>query len=106
MDDYIKREDATAHPFANGKFDHKNASMDFILGHESYREWLQTLPSADVRENKKGHWHNVTISRMGNSAADCSICGATVYNNFTKHMPPSFCPNCGADMRGEKNETN
>lgn len=40
---FISREEALSHPFANGKYDHKYASIDFILGHESYEEWLETL---------------------------------------------------------------
>ncbi len=42
--EFISREEALSHPFANGKYDHEHASMDFILGHESYKEWLETLP--------------------------------------------------------------
>lgn len=40
----ISREEALSHPFANGKYDRKNADINFILGHESYKEWLETLP--------------------------------------------------------------
>lgn len=40
----ISREEALSHPFANGKYDHRNANIDFILGHESYNEWLEALP--------------------------------------------------------------
>ena len=40
----ISREEVLSHPFANGKYDHKNADINFILGHESYKEWLETLP--------------------------------------------------------------
>lgn len=49
MADFIDRALATSHPFANGRYDHENANEHFILGHESYREWLEDLPSADVR---------------------------------------------------------
>ena len=48
MADFIDRALATSHPFANGRYDHENANEHFILGHESYREWLEDLPSADV----------------------------------------------------------
>ena len=41
--EYILREEALSHPFANGKYDHKNANIDFILGCESYKEWLETF---------------------------------------------------------------
>lgn len=40
----ISREEVLLHPFANGKYDYKNADINFILGHESYKEWLETLP--------------------------------------------------------------
>lgn len=40
----ISREEVLSHPFANGKYDRKNADINFILGHESYKEWLETLP--------------------------------------------------------------
>lgn len=40
---YILRDEALSHPFSNGKYDHKNADINFILGHESYEEWLETL---------------------------------------------------------------
>lgn len=50
MAEYIKREDAISHPFANERYDRKNANLDFILGYESYKEWLENLPAADVVE--------------------------------------------------------
>ncbi len=48
MAKYIDKELALSHPFANGHYDHKNANEEFILGHESYKEWLEDLPTADV----------------------------------------------------------
>ena len=52
---------------------------------------LQDLPSVKT-ERKKGKWmHGI-----------CNVCGY----NWGKDAPiasvPPFCPNCGADMRGEK----
>ena len=47
---YILRDEALSHPFANGKYDHKNADINFILGHESYEEWLETLPAITEQE--------------------------------------------------------
>lgn len=46
---YISREEALSHPFANGKYDKENANYDFILGFESYKEWLETLPIVEDR---------------------------------------------------------
>lgn len=45
--DLIRRRDATAHPFANGQYDHDNANKDFIRGCESYKEWLEDLPAVE-----------------------------------------------------------
>ena len=45
---YIDRKQALSHPFANGKYDHEHANEDFILGFESYREWLEQLPTIDL----------------------------------------------------------
>ena len=57
---------------------------------------IARFPTADVRENVRGEWidrgKNMTIRWQ------CSECGRRdthIYN---------FCPNCGADMRGDKNE--
>lgn len=44
------------------------------------------IPTADVVERKKGNW-----------IYSCSVCN---YYSGTKRT--NFCPNCGADMRGEK----
>lgn len=44
----INREQALSHPFANDKYDHINAKKDFIRGFESYKEWLENLPTIDL----------------------------------------------------------
>lgn len=47
--DCISRRLAMSHPFANNHYDHDNASLEFIMGFESYKEWLGTLPP--IRES-------------------------------------------------------
>lgn len=61
---------------------------------------LMLLPSAQP-EQKKGKWIPQDLNRhdgMTSTAVyyypKCSICGTNA--NYT-----NFCPNCGADMRGE-----
>ena len=49
MDDYISRNAAMAMPLANGQYDHEHANEHFILGLESYKEWLEYVPAANVR---------------------------------------------------------
>lgn len=53
MSDLISREEALSHPFANGKYDKENANLDYILGFESYKEWLETLPTASILEHAR-----------------------------------------------------
>ena len=88
---YIKREDAISHPFANGHYDHEHANKDFIRGYESYKEWLQDLPAADVRENVRGEWIDDGQVQI------CSNCGEE--HEWIEYRA-SYCDNCGADMRG------
>lgn len=46
-------------------------------------------------ERPHGKWVNIS-----GFASECSICKTCeIFPNF------NFCPNCGADMRGENNET-
>lgn len=64
---------------------------------------LQNLPSVQP-ERKKGRWKHVdpiteAISPKGWMPWYCSECGVGVGKHQT-----TFCPNCGADMRGEKDE--
>ena len=64
---------------------------------------LPTIPTADVRENVRGEWidqpNREFCFRADFKSIECNQCG---YN-----MPKSdsfagnFCPNCGADMRGD-----
>lgn len=49
MIEFISKAVAVSHPFANGRYDHENADKQFILGYESYKEWLEDIPPADVR---------------------------------------------------------
>ena len=66
--------------------------------YEAYKgaiELLEEMPSAQP-ERPKGKWiHQVKFSRV-----ECDQCGKVFRNSFA---PKNFCPNCGADMRGEQN---
>lgn len=99
MAEYIEREAALAFPFANGKYDHENANEHFIFGCESYKEWLEQLPTADVVSVVRGKW--IADGDGYHWTYNCSICGWKDGYPFNKRH--NFCPNCGADMRGEGN---
>lgn len=64
---------------------------------------LKALPSAQP-ERKTGKWN---MCYDDDAPQDgiwfCSVCG---YARFVDDISPQkFCPNCGADMRGENDET-
>ena len=58
MSGYIDRDLALSLPWANGEYDHEhvkeNSVEHFIFGLETYKEWLESLPTADVAEVKHG----------------------------------------------------
>ena len=91
MSDYIKREDAieiiARHDDTDGTI--KVFSGRFVNG------LISAIPPADVRENVKGEWIDRGKDMM--LRWQCSECGRRdthIYN---------FCPDCGADMRGDNN---
>ena len=51
-------------------------------------------------ERKTGKWINHRNDN-GHNIADCSECGEAL-QWFDDDIKPNFCPNCGADMRGDK----
>ena len=57
-------------------------------------EYIDELPPVQP-ERPKGEWiHQSKFSRI-----ECDKCGKVFRNTFA---PKNFCPNCGADMRGEQ----
>ena len=60
--------------------------------------FVDSLPSADVRENVHGEWiDDYDPVNFGEFRYKCSKCGAR-----TVEWADSFCYRCGADMRGEQ----
>ena len=53
---------------------------------------VQIIPAADVRPVVRGRWENFR------GKPRCSRCKAVWPEDYYDH---NFCPNCGADMRGE-----
>ena len=61
-----------------------------------FQTLIDSAPSADVRENVRGEWIKQYFDFRDNCQIySCSKCGY-------QDIDTNFCPNCGADMRGEK----
>lgn len=71
-----------------------NAIKEAELGCEY--EAVEAVPTADVVERKRGKWMSL------NGWITCSECGCEPPNET--NIESDFCPNCGADMRGETDE--
>ena len=67
------------------------------IQHKALKEAIERVPTVDAEPVKHGMWINISISANGNeSSAECDLCGARVYNNFSSVI--NYCPNCGAKM--------
>ena len=101
--EYIKKEDALKRPYALW-----NGSEYVYVVNADYLNGLQTYSFPDSAENK-GEWIEVVTERFPNGKKqmwhyECSACGMgePPYPINKEHW--DFCPNCGADMRGDKAE--
>ena len=116
MAEYIEREVALSFPFANGEYDHDNANEHFIFGCETYKEWLEQIPVANVvpaqtcklietREPIEGHpnWYRKRLccDQCGEQIRLESWDGKRMFGAGTvlrENKMPNFCPTCGAKV--------
>lgn len=94
--DYIDREAAK---IAFQNMDAGSRVPSTLLTPEEFAEYLDEIPAADVAPVKHGHW----IEFQGGFFTKhmrCSVClDPNGVNAGRGDM--NYCPNCGADMRGE-----
>ena len=65
---------------------------------EGYRKAEEVIKDAPTIEPKRGEWKRRIVDNGFNADWVCSECGYRVKTDFVDY---NFCPNCGADMRGE-----
>ena len=64
---------------------------------------ISRIPTADVVERKKGKWIKSNESAL--RPYMCSECGALFdVDTVLGKLSWQYCPNCGADMKGEDDE--
>ena len=104
MTEYIKKDDIRWNPPLCCDRNYQTFNLDdaYEEGYDFAQEQILKLPAANVRENVKGEW----IEHPYSLFIGCSVCDE-VWNilcNDTERF--NFCPNCGACVRGGKDETN
>ena len=73
---------------------------------ESNRSWsrawwlINHAKLADVRENVRGEWQPIEVQPYFKKHFDTSVACSVCHRKGNKRW--NFCPNCGADMRGDK----
>lgn len=96
MPRYIDAEKIEWHeqlePLGNGKYEYCRVA---------YMDDIDDIPTADVRENVHGNW--VGIDDEPCETFECDRCGF-VLEDWILGAFYTFCPNCGADMRGEEDD--
>jgi hypothetical protein len=62
-------------------------------------------PKADVVEVRRGEWVFRNEGTYGRTRCYCTACGKhSGIGGIRANQLKPFCPNCGADMRGKKND--
>ena len=80
-----------------------------LLDRVDVRCVLSDLPSAQP-ERKKGRWEYETMRHLitgeMRTVRICSVCDGGWFrydmSDGVEEAEPNYCPNCGADMRGEE----
>lgn len=111
MDDLISRQAAieAVHKTIYGFFDIVGDDSDepftkeeerLLVINKAITTRIKSLPSAQP-ERKRGKWHSRIYSKI--EMFVCSECQHEYsYDAETGEQFYNYCPNCGADMRGEQ----
>ena len=94
MDDVIYRQDAIDALTTECSWTIYDEHGQLTPNGEEIIGTLKKIPSAQ----KKGHWRNYE------GTLTCSVCETEFDNGIMEYCGddvPMFCPDCGADMRGE-----
>ena len=94
MDEYIKKEDIEQKI--------QDGLNNLVLGYDAIEVlgMIYEMPAADVATVRHGRWND--------GDPYCPICRKDKFMGLDADVwadwKPDYCPNCGADMRGSKDE--
>lgn len=108
MDDYIKRSDAIScigreyRRSKTAKFGESRGNRLDVI--KNILRDVNAIPASDVRENVRGKWELVDkLPEPDGKWVRCSVCRSSEHLEYNHaKLTWKFCPNCGADMRGNE----
>lgn len=89
----------------NKEYIERDAAVAFLENMEASKHLIQCFenkerfPAADVAPVVHGEWIIIDRTEMF-TELKCSHCGHKMLTGANS-LYPNYCPNCGADMRGE-----
>lgn len=80
------------------------AVKDALMAWSYMTEWrdekiIKAIAEMPPAEQKRGKWKNI-VDGIEYTWGTCDSCGARIPMPYKYYK---YCPNCGADMRGDKN---
>ena len=88
---------------SNGNGNCEKCFGDWNCGGSCHEHAKMLLQDLDAREVKRGHWERKENDNVYWYV--CSECKDDMSRNkYGGWSFPHYCPNCGADMRGEEND--
>ena len=101
MTDLISREEAIDAVEESRRLNHHQDGKEACAHEYEHRHFLKILRDLPSAYPKKGKWIKEHLTVYLNGTATCSECGGeAIWNSYGKQCLTKFCPNCGADMRG------
>lgn len=102
MEEYVSKEEVKG-------FVRSGISTDTEADKEYVCAFIDSIPPADVRPNIHGHWieHKEHCENLGAIPSGlgafkwCSNCDCGIDVREWHRNNYNYCPNCGADMKGE-----
>ena len=102
--EYIEREAVLE--IMGRLYKHHLSMMNYSADSATYdcMQVVKEAPAADVKEVVHGVWKPVSLDDQYEGIFKCSVCKTTQFfeSGYPSYYDGSFCPNCGADMRGRK----
>ena len=79
----------------------KEANAEGAYGYVDAKQ-IADAPTIEAEPVRHGYWENAN-GRPNTYIRKCSVCGKEAYF-CGRGCSYKFCPNCGADMRGDSDE--